>query len=561
MSALASLCGFRGQRVSWKNAASALLVWFFVTVALSGAAYAATKPNVLFIAVDDLRPELGTYGASYIKSPNIDRLAERGVRFERAYCQYAICGPSRASLLTGLRPDTLKIEHIDTFFRDTVRDVVTLPQYFRQNGYTTVYTGKIFHGRQTDDANSWTRPATPAPTRASAAQGEYQLPESRAIVEQRREDALKRYGSTDMQGMGGGPACEAAEALDNAYPDGRTTESAIATLREIKDGPFFLGVGFLKPHLPFVAPQKYFDLYDPATLPLAEFRGAPTDAPTIARHSSFELRTRTGVPTSGPIDEATARRLMHGYAACVSFIDAQVGRLLDELDRLGLRENTIVVFWGDHGWHLGEFGIWGKATNHEIATRVPLIVSAPETKARSKGARGLVELVDVYPTLCDLAGLPLPPHLEGESFRRLLDAPELPGKPAAFSQFPSPALREWAARPLGNAMRRTFFGPLIGEVEAQLQREHGQRYDADIFNNHLMGYSLRVDRYRFTAWVDRRHPDAEPYAMELYDHTRDSNERENLSHRPENRLVVDELRAKLMTFWRGEHEEERRIGR
>ncbi len=528
-----------GAASGWKG--STCRAWFLIALALSPTMLAATKPNVLFIAVDDLRPELGAYGASYVKSPNIDRLADRGVRFDRAYCQYAMCGPTRASLLTGLRPDTLKIEHIDTFFRDTVPDVVTLPQYFRQNGYTTVYAGKVFHGRQTDDANSWSRKAVPAPLREGENRGEYQLPESRAIAQRRREEALKRYGPKDMQGMGGGPAWEAADAEDGAYPDGRTTESAIATLREVKDGPFFLAVGFLKPHLPFVAPKKYFDLYDPEKLPLAAFREAPAGAPTVARHSSFELRTRTGVPTSGPIDDATARQLMHAYAACVSFVDAQVGRLMNELDRLGLSENTIVVFWGDHGWHLGEFGIWGKATNHEVATRVPLIVCAPRAKAHGKAAQGIVEFLDVYPTLCELAGLPPPSHLEGTSFRRLLDASELPGKPVAYSQFPSPALREWAGRPLENAMRQTFFGELIGGVEAQLKREHGARYDQQVFEHDVMGYSMRTERYRFTAWVNRRELNAPPLAVELYDHDLDPLERENIAGQPGQRALVKDF--------------------
>lgn len=512
---------------------------------------AQPKLNVLFIAVDDLRPELGVYGASYIRSPHIDRLAARGVRFERAYCQYAICGPSRASLLTGLRPDTLKIEEIDTFFRNTVPDVVTLPQHFKQHGYTTVYTGKVFHPGQTDDAISWTRRAgAPPGAGRGEAGGEYQLETSKAIVRERRTTAVAKYGNVNLQGLATGPVFEAADAPDSAYPDGRTTEAALQALRELKDGPFFLGVGFLKPHLPFVAPKKYFDLYDPAALPLAEFGEAPAAAPTIGRHSSFELRTRAGVPTSGPIDAGLARQLRHAYAACVSFVDAQVGRLLDELETLGLADKTIVVLWGDHGWHLGEFGIWGKATDHEIATRVPLIVRLPHAKIAGTASPALVEFVDVYPTLCDLVGLPRPARLEGTSFAPLLDDPLRSWKTAAFSQFPSPALREWAARPLSPAMRQTFFGPLMTEVEDRLRHEHGDRYDQGVFEREVMGYSMRTARYRFTAWVDRRSPDAEPYALELYDHRTDDLERENLAGRPENRALVEQLRRQLRAGWR-----------
>lgn len=502
--------------------------------------FAADKPNVLFIAIDDLRPELGCYGNKEVKSPNLDKLAASGLRFDRAYTQYAICGPSRACILTGLRPDTLKIEEIDTFFRNTVPDAVTLPQHFKAHGYESVYIGKVFHPGQTDDAISWSRPITVPGGKAS----EYKLPESIAIAKKRREAAELKYGKDgELQGMGAGPAWEGADAPDSDYPDGRTADGAIATLRELKGKPFFLGVGFIKPHLPFVAPKKYFDLYDPAKLTLTDTPNSPKDGPTIARHSSFELRTRTGVPTSGPIDEATSRELLRAYYACASFVDAQIGRVLAELDALGLRENTIIIVWGDHGWHLGEYGMWGKATNYEVATRVPLIVCAPKMAAAGKGTKALVEFVDVYPTLCELAGLPIPATLEGKSFAPLLSNPDLSWKPAAFSQFPSPALREWAARPLSPAMRGTYFGPVIADVEARLKQEHGDRYDAELFNHDLMGYSIRTDRYRYTAWVDRRHPESQPFAEELYDHQADPHETVNVAKQQPD--VVAALAAKL----------------
>ena len=424
-------------------------------------------------------------------------------------------------------------------------DVVTLPQHFKANGYESVYVGKIFHPGQTDDAISWSRPAKVPGGKVS----EYKLPESIATAKKRREEAAAKYGTdSDLQGMGAGPAWEGADAPDSDYPDGRTADGAIATLRELKGKPFFLGVGFIKPHLPFVAPKKYFDLYDPAKLTLTDTPNPPKDGPTIARHSSFELRTRTRVPTTGPIDEATSRELLRAYYACASFVDAQIGRVLAELDALGLRENTIIVVWGDHGWHLGEYGIWGKATNYEVAARVPLIVSAPKMAAAGKGSKALVEFVDVYPSLCELAGLPLPTHLEGKSFAPLLNDPDQPWKPAAFSQFPSPALREWAARPLSAAMRGTLFGPVIAEVEAKLKQEHGDRYDADLFNQHLMGYSMRTDRYRYTAWLDRRAPASEPFSEELYDHETDPHETVNIAKaNPETvKTLAAQLRARLM---------------
>ncbi len=518
----------------------------FALLAGAGSGLAVSKPNILFIAVDDLRPDLGCYGVPAVQSPNLDKLAADGRVFDRAYCQYPICGPSRASILTGLRPTTLKIDEIDTHFRQTVPDAVTLPQFFKQHGYDSLYIGKVFHPGQTDEANSWSRPVK-LPGKAGYNAGEYKLPESNAIVAKRREEAVTKYGEEVLrEGLGGGPAWEAAAEPDSEYLDGRVADGAIATLRALKGGkPFFLGVGFHKPHLPFVAPKKYFDLYDPEKIELTGTRNPPKDGPTIARHSSFELRTRTLVPTSGPIDDATSRELLRAYYACTSFIDAQIGRVLAELDALGLRENTIIVVWGDHGWHLGEYGIWGKATDYEVATRVPLIVWTPDMAKRGVKTEGLVEFVDVYPTLCELAGLPVPAALEGKSFAAQLKDPAAPGKAAAFSQFPSPALREWAARPLSTAMRQTFFGPIITEVEAQLQTEHGDRYNADLFNHHLMGYSMRTDRYRLTAWLDDRDITAPPLAMELYDHQTDPNETINVA-KAEPALVarlLAELRA------------------
>ncbi len=518
---------------------------------LYSTAGASTRPNVLFIAVDDLRPELGCYGVGYVKSPNIDRLAARGVLFERAYCQYAICGPSRASLLTGMRPDSLKIEDIDTYFRKTVPDVVTLPQHFKANGYRAVYYGKVFHARQEDEANSWNRrPAGTEPVRDSG--GEYQLPENRALVQGRREAALKEFGPGGSDGLASGPSWESADRPDSAYGDGRTTDAALLAMKELSksEQPFFLAVGFRKPHLPFIAPKKYFDLYHAADIPLADAPRAPVDAPSIALHRSFELRTRSNIPTSGPLSDDLARELRRAYAACTSFVDAQVGRLLSRLDELGLSEKTIIVFWGDHGWHLGEQGMWGKATNYEMATRAPLIVVAPGAKGNGSRSFALVEFVDVFPTLCRIAGLPLPATLEGTSFAPLLDAPDTPWKKAAFSQFPSPALREWAARPLSPGMRKTFFGPLIAGVESQLKAEYGSRFDQAIFDRDLMGYTMRTTRYRYTVWVDRRYPTAEPYSVEVYDHLQDPLETRNVADSPEYGSVVNELRSQWLQGWR-----------
>lgn len=541
MSAFCSSAEQAAKWASWIGRATVVAIAILTPPKI----FAAERMNVLFIAVDDLRPELGCYGADHIRSPHLDQLASRAVRFDRAYCQYAICGPSRASLLTGLRPDTLEIEDIDTFFRRTVPDVVTLPQHFKAHGYTTRYVGKVFHPRQEDNDVSWSAP----PPAIGRPGGEYQLPASREIVQRRRAEAAARYGADRIEGLTGGPVSEAADMPDEAYPDGRIAEAGARMLRELRTRPFFLAVGFHKPHLPFVAPKKYFDLYDPARMPLAAHRRASAGAPTVARHSSFELRTRAGVPQSGPIDDASARELRRAYAACVSFIDAQIGRLLAELDGLGLRDRTIVIVWGDHGWHLGELGLWGKATNYEVATRVPLLVAVPGRTAGGQVSRALVEFVDLYPTLCDVTGLPRPAHLEGTSFATLLADPARPWKRAAFSQFPAPALREWAARPLTPGMRETRFGPVIAGVEARLAGEHGSRFEREVFERHVMGYSLRSESHRFTAWIDRRKPDDEPLALELYDHERDPNETENLAGHPEQRELVARLRAQLRAGW------------
>ncbi len=504
------------------------------------------RSNVLFIAVDDLRPELGCYGCQGVHSPSIDKLASEGVRFNRAYCQEAICSPSRASLMTGLRPDTSGIVDNVTYFRDTVPDVVTLPQHFRNHGYETVYIGKIYHGRMRDEEKSWSRRAVRPKPSYKWDVGGYQLPENQALVKRRREEVKRKYGQVRLGGLACGPAVESANVPDNAYRDGRSTEAGIATLRQLKGGkPFFLGVGFYKPHLPFVAPKKYWDIYDPAEIDLADNPFVPKNAPSVGMHSSFELRVRHGVPKSGPIPDDMARNLIHGYLACVSYVDAQIGRIIDELERLKLRDNTIIMLWGDHGWHLGEHTLWGKATNFEIATRCPLIVSAPGMKTAGGSSDALVELLDMYPTLCKLAGLPVPEHVEGKSFVPLLNDPDGRGKSAAFSQFPCPALREWAAMPLSPAMRGTFFGPLVRSVEQKLQAEAPERYSRDLYNNHLMGYSMRTDRYRLTIWVDVRNPAGEPLAVELYDHEKDPDENVNVSGNPKNASLILELTFQL----------------
>ncbi len=513
------------------------------------------KPDILFIAVDDLRPELGCYGCGIAKTPNIDRLAEEGLLFERAYCQIAICSPSRASLMTGLRPNTLGVTENRTYFRDVSPDVVTLPQYLIRNGYDAMYIGKIYHGNMRDEEKSWNRKAAWTEAYEPRALRGYQLPDTKAFIKRRIEEVKKQNLPREQAWpLTCGPAYECADVPDSAYGDGHSADRAIATLRQLKDPaspkhtakPLFLGLGFHKPHLPFIAPKRYWDMYDRKDIEPAANRYAPKDAPAMGLHRSFELRVRHGVPKSGSITNDCT--LIHAYLACTSYVDAQIGKVLNELDRLKLRDNTVVILWGDHGWHLGEHGVWGKATNYEIATRVPLILSAPGMKARGRKSRALVELLDMYPTLCELAGIDIPAHVEGKSMVPLLRDPTGSIKDVAFSQYPCPALREWAAMPLSPAMRGTFFGPFIENLEAQLERENPTGWSRELYENHLMGYSLRTDRYRFVCWVDDRNRD-HIIATELYDHQADPAENTNLASRPEQAGLVERLTAAVRQRW------------
>jgi len=328
-------------------------------------AFAAKPPNVLFIAVDDLRPEIGCYGAAHMKTPHLDALAAQGMVFERAYCQVAVCNPSRASLLSGTRPDTTGVLDNQHFMRPQMPDVISLPQHFKNHGYTSLSLGKIFHHSERepgDDPQSWSEPAwyNGKPYR------HWFTKESLDYVAK-----LKALPKDQQPKQLRAAPFEAADEPDDVYPDGQTAVKAIETLQRLKaEGkPFFLGVGFVKPHLPFTCPQKYWDMYPEGSIQLASNAQRPDDAPEPAFHTNYELGSYGTVPESGKIPDAMALKLIRGYRACVSFMDAQMGRVLTELDRLGLRENTIVVLWGDHGYHLGENGIFTKMTNFELGTK------------------------------------------------------------------------------------------------------------------------------------------------------------------------------------------------
>ncbi len=446
--------------------------------------------NVLFIAVDDLRVELGCYGNTPVISPHIDRLATQGTLFERAYCQQAVCNPSRASLLTGLRLDTLRIWDLPTHFRERIPDVVTLPQLFKQHGYHTQNIGKIFHNWRQDnyrgDALSWSVPA---------------------VLHYNTHGADKPVVAGALPpNLSDVPKCEIRDVPDNAYFDGRIAEQAVAALRELRDRHFFLAVGFWKPHAHFNAPKKYWDMYDRKQIQPPANSSRPLHVPEIALHDGREIcrdfKNRPGgIPTT-----ADTLALRHGYYANTSFVDAQVGKVLGELDRLGLRRNTIVVFWSDHGYHLGEHGLWAKTSNFELDARVPLILATPEHPGGQR-TRALVELLDLYPTLADLCGLPAPPGLEGKSLRAVLDDPSATIKPAAFTQHPRPAY------------------PPAGQDPS------------------AMGYSMRTDRYRYTEWRDFATGDV--LARELYDHHEDPLETRNVVEDPRQVAALEKLEKQM----------------
>jgi iduronate 2-sulfatase len=501
----------------------------FITLAITLSA--EQKPNILFIAVDDLRPELGCYGKTYIKSPNIDKLANQGLLFERAYCQEPICGPSRTSIMTGMRPEKTGVFHNNQYFRETSPKVTTLSQYFIQNGYNAAMAGKIYHSQMKDLDKSWNfKTSNPKVAGRTKLIGGYALKENQEIFKNNKTELIKQFGKVPG-GLLHGPAFEKADVSDHTYSDGYSTLQAIETMKKMKatGKPFFMATGFKKPHLDFIAPKKYWDMYKRDDIELAYQTKAPKDSATTGLHCSFELRTRHGIPKKGDIGPELSKTLLHAYYACASYVDAQVGMLLKYLQEDGLADNTIVVFWGDHGWHLGDMGVWGKATNYEIAARVPFMIYAPWMKSKGQKTKALVELMDIYPTLVELAGLKRPAAIQGKSLVPLMnDATQTWNEPV-LTQYPNPALREWAALPLSPEMRETFFGPLITEKEDEIKAQFGSRFNRELFENNLMGYSLRTDRYRFIAWMDRTNKTKAPIMMELYDLKESDMEKENIA--------------------------------
>lgn len=460
-----------------KRAALPTLPGFLLALGLAGAASLpppafAAKPNVLFIATDDLRNDLGCYGNREVRTPNLDRLAARGVVFERAYSQQALCNPSRASLMTGRRPDTLRLWNLTKHFRDEIPDVVTLPQHFRRHGYFAQDIGKIYHNFRQQiqgDPDSWSVPAV--------------------MHYGNHGDDRPQVGGEPPPNLARDPKCECRDVPDEAYYDGRIARLAVEALREraAKSEPFFLAIGFWKPHSPFNAPKRYWDLYRREEVAMPANPDWPVDAPRVAWHNSREIlgdKPRTLTPAAG-------REIRHGYLANISFLDAQVGKVLDELERLKLAEHTIVVFWSDHGYHLGEHTLWAKTSNFELDARVPLIVAAPGVRGGTR-TRALAELLDLYPTLSSLAGLPAPEGVQGISLAPVLNDPAAAVRPAALTQHPRPAYYQGAPE--------------------------------------TMGYSLRTDAFRYAEWRDWK--TGATVATELYDHRAGDAETRNLAADP-----------------------------
>ncbi len=458
------------------------------------------RPNILFVIVDDLRPLLGAYGVPDAVTPNIDRLAADGVTFRRAYSQWPVCGPSRASFMSGLRPSTSGIHYSGQNVQSKIPDAITLPRHFRNHGYQTYSIGKVYHGRD-EDPGAWSEAPWQAPEATDNWQG-YVSDATRDLRTRLWRAALADNPDAELYQFNG-PPTEASDQPDAAYVDGATALQAITTMRNTSRQPFFLAVGFVKPHLPFAVPQKYWDLYDRSALPAAAYGSRPaggTDIPYLFG----ELRAYHGIPDDLDLPLEQARDLVHGYFASISFIDAQVGLLLDALDQLNLRDNTIVVLIGDHGFHLGEQGLWGKHSLYELSLRSPLIVSAPRQNGRNLSSDALVEFIDIYPSLAELAGLPRPTAVDGRSFVPLMKDPDAPGKELALSQY------------------RHFMEPYRDTI----------------------GYSIRTDRYRYTEW--RRNDSV--FARELYDLTGWTLERANVADDPQHADAVRQLSEHIDGF-------------
>ena len=496
-----------------------------------------TKKNILFIAIDDLKPILGAYGDTFAISPNIDKLANQGVVFNNNHCQYAVCGPSRASLLSGQRPDQTKILDLKTLIRDKRPDVTTLPQYFKQNGYNTYGIGKVFDVRSVDkfhDKVSWTEYTLMRDLKyhegyKAPAFGYYQSPEHLEKIAELRKEAenkgLSGYAITKYVLKRYKIAWEKADVPDDAYEDGAIANGSIELLKKAsaQDKPFFLAIGFKRPHLPFSAPTKYWDMYDESKVPLALYQEKAVDGFNRAYQPSWELSSYKvpgyeykNVDGIIRIPEKQQRELIHGYYAATTYVDAQLGKVMDELKKQGLDKNTIVIIWGDHGWHLGDHGMWNKHTNFEQATRSPMIIFDPSIGEKIQ-VNSPTEFVDIYPTLCDLANIASPKNLSGISLKPLIDGSTEKVKEYAISE-----------------MTR-------GKV---------------------VGYTLRNERYRYTAWIGDNPLNTKwlrenkIIGEEFYDYEKDPLETKSLINDDEYSEIIEKMRNDFKEFFDGDRARE-----
>lgn len=466
---------------------------------------ATEKPNVLLILVDDLKPSFGAYGDTWVHSPNLDRLAEKGMRFDRAYCNQAVCAPSRNNLLVGSRSTSIGVYSLGYHFRRAVPDAITLPQHFKNNGYHAAGVGKVFHigHGNINDVHSWSVPFQPDKVI------DYVLPES-TKGQLTREEAL--FSNKSKNNLPKGAAWEMADVDDGAYADGRIAAEGIKRLQGYKKSgqPFFLALGFTKPHLPFCAPKKYWDLYKRADMPMPEYTSPPVGAPPYAGKTLGELNQYEPIPQNPPLKAETIRTLIHGYYAALSYMDAQLGRVLDELERLDLDENTIIVLWGDHGYHLGDHGSWTKHTNYEQATRIPILISAPGVSSPKTNTEALVETVDIYPTLVELASLPAPngtQPMDGKSLVPILRNPDESVRNHAYHCYPKGGR-------MGRAIR-TQFHRLVEWKRIGAPASEAEYEIYDYKNDSLETKNLAVDNPRMIARMmrilEQNHQEAKPH--------------------------------------------------
>lgn len=467
----------------------------------------AGKPNILMILVDDLRPTMGIYGDSMVISPNLDKLVARGIRFEQAYCNQAVCAPSRLNLMTGSHSTASGLYHLHSDLRKVMPDAVTLPQYFSTYGYRTESLGKIFH---IGHGNPGDLQSFDVPHFADKVV-EYVLPESTEGGKLTREEGyFTNQGNRDKDGnmRPRGAAWEAADVPDDAYADGRVAAETIKRLEAAskREQPFLIAAGFVRPHLPFTVPQKYWDLYDPARFELAKINTPPKGAPRYAckTPAEGEISAYKPIPERGDIPDDIQRKLIHGYYASISYTDVQIGKVLDAVDRLGLADNTIIVLWGDHGYHLGELGMWTKHVNYEKATRIPIVFIAPGVTKANSVTKAHAETADIYPTLAELAGLPQPTGpqpISGKSLVPVLKDPSKRVRDHAFHCFP---------------------------------------------RGGMLGRAIRTDRYRLVEWLpENKNKKAEP-VYELYDYTDGDVETVNLADSQPD--IVKKLAGILATY-------------